>query len=110
MKKLSLGFAVVCLAVTGLASAVEDKAPMPQTRGMQGMDPAVHDPAAKPAMNCMPKPGSEKMDHAAKDHPMPDTRGMHGMDPAEHMQDCKNPNQTEPAEQGPHQHKTPGKS
>lgn len=110
MNKLSLGFAALCMAATSLLSAADDKtAPMPQTRGMQGMDPKFHDPANQPTITCVPKAGTEGMAHAPKDHPMPGTRGMQGMDPAQHMQDCESSDKAPPVELGPHQHKTPGK-
>ncbi|MDP3858864.1 MAG: hypothetical protein Q8Q73_13995 [Stagnimonas sp.] len=110
MNKITLSLAACCMALSGISCAADTKAPMPQTRGMQGMDPKLHDPANKPTITCTPKPGTEHMDHAAKDHPMPDTKGMKGMDPAQHMQDCKSSDAPAPVEQGPHEHKTPGKS
>lgn len=108
MKTFSVAAAVL-LAVSSLASAADDKAPMPQTRGMQGMDPKLHDPANKPTVTCAPKAGTEHMAHAPKDHPMPDTKGMKGMDPAQHMQDCESSDKPAPVEVGPHEHKAPGK-
>lgn len=108
MNKLSAALAVMCLAISGVVSAADDKAPMPQTRGMQGMDPKLHDPANKPTVTCTPKAGTEPMDHAPKDHPMPQTRGMQNMDPAQHMEDCESSDKAPPVKLGPHQHKTPG--
>jgi hypothetical protein len=109
MNKLSVGFTTICLAFASLAYAADDgKAPMPQTRGMQGMDPKFHDPANKPTITCTPKPGTEGMAHAPKDHPMPDTRGMKGMDPKQHMQDCVSSDEAAPVTPPIHQHKTPG--
>jgi hypothetical protein len=78
-----------------------DKAPMPQTKGMQGMDPKQHDQAAKdPYEGCVPNP-----DKAAQqaEHPMPDTKGMKGMDPKAHTVDC--PDGHVPAEKPAHTHK-----
>lgn len=48
----------VSLAVAPALS--KDKAPMPQTRGMQGMDPALHDQAAN-------EPAGAAMGRAAPD-------------------------------------------
>lgn len=110
MNKFSLSFAAVCLSIAGVVSAADDKPPMPQTRGMQGMDPKFHDPANKPTITCTPKPGAEAMTHDAKDHPMPDTRGMKGMDPAQHMKDCESSDKAPPVELPAHQHKTPGQN
>ncbi len=105
MNKLTLTAGAVCLALTGLVARAEDKPPMPQTRGMQGMDPKLHDPANKPTVTCTPKAGTEKMTHEPKDHPMPGTRGMQGMDPAQHMQDCESSDKAPPFERPIHQHK-----
>lgn len=64
--------------------ADEEKAPMPQTRGMQGMDPSMHEQQAKdPYEGCMHR----KSGATTKDG-MPDTRGMKGMDPKAHEMDC----------------------
>lgn len=109
MKNLSAIFIGTILALTAFASDAEDKGPpMPQTRGMQGMDPKIHDTANQPAITCTPRAGTERMKHAPKDHPMPGTRGMQGMDPAQHMQDCKSSDEQVPFEESAHQHKTPG--
>jgi hypothetical protein len=82
----------------------EDKAPMPQTRGMQGMDPALHDQAAKePYEGCVPS--AEKAAQQER-HPMPETRGMKGMDPKAHEVDC--PAGYVRREQPAHVHKAPG--
>lgn len=107
MNKMYLSFATVCLALTSLVAAADDKAPMPQTRGMQGMDPKLHDPANWPVITCVPKAGTENMTHDPKDHPMPQTRGMQGMDPAQHMKDCHSSDEPAPVKLGPHQHKSP---
>ena len=106
MNKLSLRLAAACLAIAGGVAAADEKPPMPQTRGMQGMDPKLHDPASKPTITCGPKRGTEDMAHAPKNHPMPQTRGMQGMDPAQHMLDCESSDKAPPFERSPHQHKT----
>ena len=108
MNNLSLSFGAFFLAVSVAACATDQPAPMPQTRGMAGMDPKMHDPANQPVITCSPKAGTESMAHAPGDHPMPDTRGMHGMDPAQHMKDCHSSDETPPPKLGPHQHKTNG--
>ena len=103
-------FAYTLAATLSLALALviapafsEDKAPMPQTRGMQGMDPKLHDQAAKdPLADCVPNP--ERAAQQAK-HPMPDTKGMKGMDPKAHTVDC--PQGQVPREKPAHVHKTP---
>ena len=95
--------ATLALALTlVIAPALsEDKAPMPQTKGMQGMDPKLHDQAAKdPYEGCVPNP--EKTAQQAK-HPMPDTKGMQGMDPKAHTVDC--PSGYVPREKPAHVHK-----
>ena len=94
MKRFQLAIAAALamgLLAAGTAGAGEaDKAPMPQTRGMQNMDPALHDQWAKegpqdPYKDCTPN--AEKAARQAR-HPMPDTRGMKGMDPKAHTVDC----------------------
>ena len=88
-----LSVAVICASLLGAGAAGADegeKAPMPQTKGMQGMDPALHDKWAKegpqdPYKDCTPNP--EKAAQQAK-HPMPQTKGMQGMDPKAHTVDC----------------------
>ena len=88
----------ITLGVSVMATAA-DKAPMPQTRGMQGMDPAFHD---QKQPDCKPNP--EKAAQQSK-HPMPQTKGMQGMDPKVHETDCpEGVAVTKPA----HEHKTPG--
>jgi hypothetical protein len=106
VKKLTAILAATCFAVSGLVLA-GDLPPMPQTRGMQGMDPKLHDPANKPTITCTPKPGTETMDHAPADHPMPQTRGMQGMDPAQHMSDCESSDKAPPVPKNPHVHRAP---
>jgi hypothetical protein len=75
--------AALALTLTvSLSASAADKAPMPQTKGMQGMDPAAHD---QPAPDC--KPNAAKAAQQAE-HPMPQTKGMQGMDPKAHEVDC----------------------
>ena len=91
----------VALAVAPALSA--DKAPMPQTRGMQGMDPKLHDqPAQDPYADCVPNAAKAAQQAA---HPMPQTRGMQGMDPKAHTVDC--PTGTVAKGTQVHVHKTP---
>jgi hypothetical protein len=76
----------LALALVAAPALSDDKAPMPQTKGMQGMDPKLHDQAAKdPYEGCVPN-----KDKAAQQasHPMPDTKGMKDMDPKAHTMDC----------------------
>lgn len=110
MNKTTTTAVALLIAMAGASAMAADKVPMPQTRGMQGMDPKAHDPANKPTVTCTPKAGTEGMAHSAKDHPMADTKGMKGMDPAQHMQNCESSDKPAPVELGPHQHKTPGQS
>ncbi len=107
MNKLTLSLAALVLVCGVSACAADGQAPMPQTRGMQGMDPRLHDHANLPVITCVPKAGTESMAHEPTDHPMPHTRGMQGMDPAQHMKDCHSSDEAAPVELGPHQHKTP---
>jgi hypothetical protein len=58
-----------------------------------------------PRIECTPKPGTESMDHAPKDHPMPPTRGMKNMDPALHMLDCVDPDAPPPPAEKLHDHR-----
>lgn len=109
MTRSIVALAAAFFVIANVAATAAD-APMPQTRGMQGMDPKMHDPANRPTVTCKPKPGTEAMQHSGKDHSMPDTRGMKGMDPAMHMQDCESSDQPAPVEKPVHQHKTPGQS
>ena len=77
---------MLALAVAPLSALADDKAPMPQTKGMQGMDPKLHDqPAKDPYEGCVRNP--DKAAQQAK-HPMPETKGMKGMDPKAHEMDC----------------------
>ena len=100
------------VAAAPLSTLADDKAPMPQTRGMQGMDPAAHEQWAKegkqdPYKDC--KPNAEKTEQQAK-HQMPDTRGMKGMDPKAHTVDCPEPaiTKADPDKAPKHVHKAPG--
>jgi hypothetical protein len=93
---------VAALVIAPAVSA--DKAPMPQTKGMQGMDPQLHDQAAKdPYEGCVPNPANAA---GQARHPMPQTRGMQGMDPKAHTMDC--PEGYVAKEQPAHVHKAPG--
>jgi len=98
--------AALALFTATAAFAEKDTSPMPQTKGMQGMDPAQHDkPAKEPYEGCVPNP-----DKAAQQqkHPMPETKGMKGMDPKAHTVDC--PAGYVPKDDGKakHEHKAPG--
>lgn len=96
---------MLALAAAPLSAIADDKAPMPQTKGMQGMDPKLHDQAAKdPYEGCVPNP-----DKAAKqaEHPMPDTKGMKGMDPKAHEVDCPE-GYVRKTDKTKHVHKAPG--
>ena len=67
-----------------------DKAPMPQTKGMAGMDPALHDQweqqrGQDPYKDCVID--AEAAAQQAR-HPMPQTKGMAGMDPKLHTVSC----------------------
>ena len=96
---------ILALAAAPMSAIADDKAPMPQTKGMQGMDPKLHDQAAKdPHEGCVPNP-----DKAAKqaEHPMPDTKGMKGMDPKAHEMDCPE-GYVRKTDKTKHVHKTPG--
>ena len=79
----------VALSLPMMAIAGE-KALMPQTRGMAGMDPALHDQweqdkGQDPYRDCTAN--AEARARQAR-HPMPQTRGMAGMDPRLHEFDC----------------------
>jgi len=85
------------------------KAPMPQTKGMQGMDPQLHDQWAKegnqdPYKDCTPN--AKAAAQQAK-HPMPQTKGMQGMDPKAHTVDCPEPAIVK-TDAPKHVHKAPG--
>lgn len=78
------GLILASLAALPVSSMADDKAPMPQTRGMQGMDPKLHDqPAKDPYEGCTPKKQG-----ATTDAGMPQTRGMKDMDPKAHEVTC----------------------
>ena len=112
MRNFSQGCAAVliglALALPTVATA-EDKAPMPQTKGMAGMDPALHDQWAKeqgqdPYKDCTPNAQAKARQSK---YPMPDTKGMKGMDPKAHEVDC--PEAAVKADDKPrHVHKGPG--
>jgi hypothetical protein len=110
MKAINLGLAAAILGaalVAPLAANAGDKAPMPQTKGMQGMDPAAHDKWAKEGEQDLHKdckPNARKAATAEK-HPMPDTKGMKGMDPKAHEMDCPEGQVTKP-DPSKHVHKT----
>jgi hypothetical protein len=102
---------MLAIAAVPLSAIGDDKAPMPDTKGMKGMDPALHDKWAKegkqdPNKDCTPN--AEKV-AVMKEHPMPDTKGMKGMDPKAHEMDCPEPEITKPDPNKPqHIHKAPG--
>src|SRR5689334_8382899 len=85
-RTLLTSLALLLLVGTAPLWAGDDKAPMPQTKGMQGMDPALHDQWAKdgkqdPYKDCKPNAAAAAQQAA---HGMPDTKGMKGMDPKAH--------------------------
>ena len=95
-------------AATGWAGDQAEKAPMPQTKGMQGMDPALHDQWEKegkqdPYHDCKP---NEKAAARQAKHPMPQTKGMQGMDPKAHEVDCPEA-VIQKSDQPKHVHKAP---
>ena len=104
---MSKEFVRVAAATLALAAALvigpalsQQAAPMPQTKGMQGMDPKQHDQVApKPYEGCAPS--AQKAAQQAE-HPMPQTKGMQGMDPKAHAMDCQ---EAAPREQPAHVHK-----
>ena len=110
IRKTSVAAAGLLLAL-GIAVpvAAEDKAPMPQTRGMQGMDPAQHDKweaeGSDPYKDCTPN--AEKVAQQEK-HPMPDTKGMKNMDPKAHTVDCPQAAAATPDDKAKHVHRAPG--
>ena len=105
----TINFTMLALLASIAATAVvaaDDKSPMPQTRGMQGMDPRDHDKPAKEAWSdCTPNAGKAAVQ---AEHPMPQSKGMQGMDPKAHTVDCPPP--AAPADDGKakHVHKSPG--
>lgn len=105
---LAAAVLTVAIAMPLVALAGDDKAPMPQTKGMQGMDPAIHDrPAEELYKNCKHNP--KKAAQQAK-HPMPETKGMKGMSPKAHEMDCPEPEiaKPDPNKVPAHVHKAPG--
>lgn len=97
--------ASVALALFAAAPFAADDAPMPQTRGMQGMDPAVHDQAVEPYKDCTPNAQKTKQQEK---HPMPQTRGMQGMDPKAHTVDCPQAPAKPDDGKARHVHRSPG--
>lgn len=96
---------MLALAAAPLSAIGDDKAPMPQTKGMQGMDPKQHDQAAKdPYEGCVPNPDKAAQQAA---HPMPDTKGMKDMDPKAHTMDCP-AGYVRKTDKTRHVHKAPG--
>jgi hypothetical protein len=86
LKTLTILTAAALFALAAAPATADEKAPMPQTRGMQGMDPRLHDqPAKDPYEGCVPNADKAAQQAA---HPMPETRGMKGMDPKVHTVDC----------------------
>lgn len=113
-QKTFITAALLMLAASQQSAFGDDKSPMPQTKGMQGMDPALHDKWAKegeqdPYKDCKPNP--EKAAQQAK-HPMPETKGMKGMDPKMHEMDCPEAKiaKPDPSKPAKHVHKAPGGS
>ena len=108
MKTFSQSCAAVMVALMMVLPSVttaDDKAPMPQTKGMAGMDPALHDQKAQdPYKDC--KPNAKAAADQAK-HPMPETKGMKGMDPKAHEMDCPEA-AVKTDDQPRHVHKAPG--
>lgn len=105
LKTLTMLTAAALFALAAAPATADEKHPMPQTRGMQGMDPRLHDqPATDPYEGCVPNAGKAAQQAA---HPMPETRGMKGMDPKAHTVDC--PAGTVARDSTPvHMHKAPG--
>lgn len=105
-----LAAAVAAFTIGTMSVAfAEEKAPMPQTKGMQGMDPALHDKQGKQEASKDCTPNADKSTQQAK-HPMPQTKGMQGMDPKAHTVDCPEPKFSQPGQNKPpkHVHKPPG--
>ena len=104
LKTLTTLTAAALFALAAVPATADEKAPMPQTRGMQGMDPRLHDePAKDPYEGCVPNADKAAQQAA---HPMPETRGMKGMDPKAHTVDCPAGYVAKDATQV-HVHKTP---
>lgn len=102
---LTAALLMLVLVTAPLSAIGDDKAPMPQTKGMLGMDPKQHDqPAKDPYEGCIPNP--EKAAQQAQ-HPMPETKGMKDMDPKAHEMDCPEGYVRKP-DPGTHIHKAPG--
>lgn len=107
LNKIVFGAATLTFALFAAASALAagDETPMPQTRGMQGMNPAVHGKAVDPYEGCTPN--AQKARHQQK-HPMPQTRGMQGMDPKAHTVDCPEAPAASDHDDARHVHRAPG--
>lgn len=94
----AVGLVLALGLATPLSASAEEPAPMPQTRGMQGMDPKLHDQWKSEGQSDPYAKCRKNADKAAQmaEHPMPQTRGMQGMDPKAHEYDC--PEAPAPAE------------
>lgn len=98
--------ALVAAMLSASAVAEDTKAPMPQTKGMQGMDSGAHERWAKEGQQDRYKDCTPNAQAAAQQdkHPMPDTKGMKGMDPKMHTVDCPEP-KVEKSDKPRHEHK-----
>jgi len=104
LKTITILTAAALFALAAAPATADEKAPMPQTRGMQGMDPKLHDQAAPdPYADCVPNADKAAQQAA---HPMPQTRGMQGMDAKAHTVDCPAGTAAKDSTQV-HVHKTP---
>lgn len=86
-----------------LAALAADPAPMPQTRGMAGMDPKLHDQweqqrGQDPYKDCVVSADARAQQAR---HPMPQTKGMAGMDPKLHTVSCPQNLTATPPRHGP---------
>ncbi len=93
----------------GACTNTADRAPMPQTRGMHDMDPALHEEWATQDEHDLYKDCVTNEAAAAhqNQHPMADTRGMKGMDSKAHVMDCPE-GYIAKADPSVHVHKGPG--
>lgn len=113
IRKTSIAAASLLLALglSGCSSipAADDKAPMPQTRGMQGMDASLHEKweaeGSDPYKECSPNPEKTAQQ---QEHPMPDTKGMKDMDPKFHTMDCPQAVPVAADDKATHVHRAPG--
>lgn len=106
MKTMFRGCAVVLAGVAlslPMLVTAGDKAPMPQTRGMAGMDPALHDQWEQQRGQDLYKDCVISAEATARQarHPMPQTRGMAGMDPKLHVVSCPQQVTATPPRHGP---------